>query len=81
MNSVKNDRVEIFQDQSAGAAIVAAAGVTDVVAFAYRLHIGAGLAALEGLRLALSVLSSHVCPPFLETLTEQSEGLHAFRGQ
>ena len=25
--------------------------------------IGAGLAALEGLRLALSVLSSHVCPP------------------
>jgi hypothetical protein len=42
---------------------VAAAGVTDVIAFAYRLHIGAGLAALEGLRLALSVLSSRVCPP------------------
>ena len=35
-----------------------------LIAFAYRLHIGAGLAALEGLRLALSVLSSHVCPPF-----------------
>ena len=35
-----------------------------MIAFTYRLHIGAGLAALEGLRLALSVLSSHVCPPF-----------------
>jgi hypothetical protein len=53
-----------LQDESGRAAIVAAAGVTDVIAFTYRLHIGAGLAALEGLRLALSVLSSHVCPPF-----------------
>jgi hypothetical protein len=52
-----------LQDECGRAAIVAAAGVTNVVAFSYRLHIGAGLAALEGLRLALSVLSSHVCSP------------------
>jgi hypothetical protein len=54
-----------LQDESGRAAIVAATGVTDVIAFAYWLHIGAGLAALEGLRLALSVLSSHVCPPLM----------------